>query len=93
MVATGALVTAQVLGGDGWLGFMGNEFGHPEWMDFPRRASRCVLLVTSCAAKQRVMQGLFPSHSNGAASCSQQHIRVGNGSFVELVNDILFTWI
>ena len=27
----------MVLGGDGWLGFMGNEFGHPEWMDFPRR--------------------------------------------------------
>lgn len=28
----------MVLGGDGWLGFMGNEFGHPEWMDFPRCA-------------------------------------------------------
>ena len=28
----------MALGGDGWLGFMGNEFGHPEWMDFPRRA-------------------------------------------------------
>ena len=26
------------LGGDGWLSFMGNEFGHPEWIDFPRRA-------------------------------------------------------
>lgn len=24
------------LGGDGWLTFMGNEFGHPEWIDFPR---------------------------------------------------------
>lgn len=24
------------LGGDGWLNFMGNEFGHPEWLDFPR---------------------------------------------------------
>jgi hypothetical protein len=32
-----ASAPAQVLGGDGWLGFMGNEFGHPEWMDFPRR--------------------------------------------------------
>ena len=29
------------LGGDGWLGFMGNEFGHPEWIDFPRRAVAC----------------------------------------------------
>lgn len=24
------------LGGEGYLGFMGNEFGHPEWLDFPR---------------------------------------------------------
>ena len=25
-----------VLGSDGYLNFMGNEFGHPEWIDFPR---------------------------------------------------------
>ena len=25
------------LGGEGYLNFMGNEFGHPEWIDFPRR--------------------------------------------------------
>jgi len=25
-----------VLGGDGYLNFVGNEFGHPEWVDFPR---------------------------------------------------------
>lgn len=24
------------LGGESWLNFMGNEFGHPEWIDFPR---------------------------------------------------------
>jgi 1,4-alpha-glucan branching enzyme len=23
-------------GGEGYLNFMGNEFGHPEWIDFPR---------------------------------------------------------
>ena len=28
----------MALGGEGWLGFMGNEFGHPEWIDFPRHA-------------------------------------------------------
>eukprot|EP00899_Mesostigma_viride_P000843 jgi/Mesvir1/1075/Mv17590-RA.1 len=27
------------LGGDGYLNFMGNEFGHPEWMDFPREGN------------------------------------------------------
>ncbi len=26
----------MVLGGDAWLNFMGNEYGHPEWIDFPR---------------------------------------------------------
>ncbi|KAH3757607.1 glycoside hydrolase family 13 protein [Pelomyxa schiedti] len=25
-----------LLGGEGYLNFMGNEFGHPEWVDFPR---------------------------------------------------------
>uniref|UniRef100_T1KNW9 Glycosyl hydrolase family 13 catalytic domain-containing protein n=1 Tax=Tetranychus urticae TaxID=32264 RepID=T1KNW9_TETUR len=24
------------IGGEGWLNFTGNEFGHPEWLDFPR---------------------------------------------------------
>ncbi|XP_033127003.1 1,4-alpha-glucan-branching enzyme-like, partial [Anneissia japonica] len=26
----------HALGGEGWLNFIGNEFGHPEWLDFPR---------------------------------------------------------
>jgi len=26
-------------GGEGWLNFMGNEFGHPEWLDFPREGN------------------------------------------------------
>ncbi|KAI4453683.1 4-alpha-glucan-branching enzyme [Holotrichia oblita] len=26
-------------GGDGYLNFMGNEFGHPEWIDFPREGN------------------------------------------------------
>ncbi|XP_071908402.1 1,4-alpha-glucan-branching enzyme 1, chloroplastic/amyloplastic-like [Coffea arabica] len=28
------------LGGEGYLNFMGNEFGHPEWIDFPRFDNR-----------------------------------------------------
>lgn len=27
------------LGGHGYLNFMGNEFGHPEWVDFPREGN------------------------------------------------------
>lgn len=27
------------LAGEGWLNFIGNEFGHPEWVDFPREGN------------------------------------------------------
>jgi 1,4-alpha-glucan branching enzyme len=26
----------MTLGGESYLNFRGNEFGHPEWIDFPR---------------------------------------------------------
>ena len=29
----------SVVGGEGYLNFMGNEFGHPEWIDFPRQGN------------------------------------------------------
>ena len=29
----------KTLGGEGYLNFMGNEFGHPEWIDFPREGN------------------------------------------------------
>ncbi|CAJ2642843.1 1,4-alpha-glucan-branching enzyme 1, chloroplastic/amyloplastic isoform X1 [Trifolium pratense] len=29
----------MTLGGEGYLNFMGNEFGHPEWIDFPREGN------------------------------------------------------
>jgi len=32
------LITASVAG-EGYLNFMGNEFGHPEWIDFPREGN------------------------------------------------------
>ena len=32
------LVTASTMGG-GYLNFMGNEWGHPEWIDFPREGN------------------------------------------------------
>jgi 1,4-alpha-glucan branching enzyme len=32
------LITAAT-GGGGYLNFMGNEFGHPEWIDFPREGN------------------------------------------------------
>lgn len=32
-------ILTMVLGGEGYLAFMGNEFGHPEWVDFPREGN------------------------------------------------------
>ena len=32
------LLTASTING-GYLNFMGNEFGHPEWIDFPREGN------------------------------------------------------
>lgn len=29
----------HALGGEGYLSFIGNEFGHPEWLDFPTAAN------------------------------------------------------
>ncbi len=30
---------SAALGGEGYLNFIGNEFGHPEWVDFPREGN------------------------------------------------------
>ncbi|MBQ6287164.1 MAG: alpha amylase C-terminal domain-containing protein [Bacteroidales bacterium] len=40
-VALHKLIRLATLGtaGDGYLNFMGNEFGHPEWIDFPREGN------------------------------------------------------
>ena len=27
------------ISGNGYLNFIGNEFGHPEWLDFPREGN------------------------------------------------------
>lgn len=32
-------IATLAFGGEGWLNFMGNEFGHPEWLDFPREGN------------------------------------------------------
>ncbi len=51
------LVTCA-LGGEGYLTFMGNEFGHPEWIDFPR-AGMCVRVHMSPALTHTHHQALF----------------------------------
>ena len=34
-----ARLLTMALGGEAWMAFMGNEFGHPEWVDFPREGN------------------------------------------------------
>ena len=29
----------MAIGGEAYMNFMGNEFGHPEWIDFPREGN------------------------------------------------------
>ncbi|MCQ2141899.1 MAG: alpha-amylase family glycosyl hydrolase, partial [Bacteroidales bacterium] len=40
-IALHKMIRLATLGtaGDGYLNFMGNEFGHPEWIDFPRQGN------------------------------------------------------
>ena len=33
------------LGGDGYLNFEGNEFGHPEWLDFPVKVMENLIIM------------------------------------------------
>jgi 1,4-alpha-glucan branching enzyme len=34
-----ARLLTLTLAGEAWMGFMGNEFGHPDWVDFPREGN------------------------------------------------------
>ncbi|XP_058107902.1 1,4-alpha-glucan-branching enzyme 2-2, chloroplastic/amyloplastic isoform X1 [Magnolia sinica] len=48
------------LGGEGYLNFMGNEFGHPEWVDFPR-------------GEQRLPNGtVIPGNNNSYDKCRRR---------------------
>ena len=73
----------MALGGEGWLGFMGNEFGHPEWIDFPRSAQTASaqgafprdiqeLAVLSCLLLQLPMR-----HDWCTRKCASQVSRSG----------------
>lgn len=54
----------MALGGEAWLGFMGNEFGHPEWIDFPRcpAPSCCLPASTADQADLHQLQSTMAPH-------------------------------
>lgn len=58
------------LGGEAYLNFMGNEFGHPEWVDFPREGNnwnyqhcrRCVGRLGASQTHDFCLAGYRPAH-------------------------------
>ncbi|KAH9329540.1 hypothetical protein KI387_001648 [Taxus chinensis] len=57
------------LGGEGYLNFMGNEFGHPEWIDFPRGA-------------QRLPDGKFVPGNNNSFDKCRRRFDLGNAEYL-----------
>lgn len=58
------------LGGEGYLNFMGNEFGHPEWIDFPR-------------GDQRLPNGKFVKGNNNSFDKCRRRFDLGDAEFLK----------
>eukprot|EP00252_Welwitschia_mirabilis_P006854 TRINITY_DN1776_c0_g1_i2.p1 TRINITY_DN1776_c0_g1~~TRINITY_DN1776_c0_g1_i2.p1 ORF type:complete len:853 (-),score=190.68 TRINITY_DN1776_c0_g1_i2:471-3029(-) len=57
------------LGGEGYLNFMGNEFGHPEWIDFPR-------------GDQHLANGKFIPGNNYSFDKCRRRFDLGNAEYL-----------
>ncbi|KAL8140570.1 hypothetical protein V2J09_006591 [Rumex salicifolius] len=57
------------LGGEGYLNFMGNEFGHPEWIDFPR-------------ADQYLPNGKFVPGNNNSFDKCRRRFDLGDANYL-----------
>lgn len=57
------------LGGEGYLNFMGNEFGHPEWIDFPR-------------GDQHLPDGKFVPGNNNSFDKCRRRFDLGNAEYL-----------
>lgn len=64
------------LGGEAYLNFMGNEFGHPEWIDFPRAGNG----ESFHHCRRRVDSAPFgcTEHAAQRAAC----VRAGSGTWL-----------
>lgn len=97
-----------VLGGEAYLNFMGNEFGHPEWIDFPREgngwsykyarrqwslADRDDLKYKYLANFDREMIGLVKQYQVLSALPAQQvYMDPHNKVVVAERNNLVFVW-
>jgi 1,4-alpha-glucan branching enzyme len=57
------------LGGEGYLNFMGNEFRHPEWIDFP-------------TGDQRLPNGKFVPRNNKSFDKCRRRFDLGNAEYL-----------
>ena len=67
------------LGGEGYLNFEGNEFGHPEWLDFPVKATGIVstmLAANSISPTTRFSVTSFSTTSTHVCS-TRKHATAG----------------
>lgn len=83
----------HALGGEGYLNFEGNEFGHPEWLDFPREgngnsflyARRQLNLADDDLLRYRLLNNFDSAMNNteekyGWLNASQAYISLKNES-------------
>jgi 1,4-alpha-glucan branching enzyme len=63
--------------GDGYLNFMGNEFGHPEWIDFPRAGNgwsyKHARRQWGLADNPELRYGLLGTFDADMLACAAQH--------------------
>lgn len=94
------------LGGEGYLNFIGNEFGHPEWVDFPREgnnwshhyARRQWSLVDNKDLKYQYMNNwdkamiktIKENKILAAANANQIHMDGGNKVVIFERNNLIF---
>ena len=71
----------MTLGGDGYLTFMGNEFGHPEWIDFPREGNgwsyHYCRRQWSLADDPNLKYGYLRQFDEDMLSCAKKHRIMG----------------
>ena len=96
------------LGGEGYLNFIGNEFGHPEWVDFPREgnnwshkyARRQWSLVDNPELKykymanfdQAMIKTILQNHVLAALPAQQLNMDSANNVIVFERNNLIFVF-
>ena len=80
----------MTLGGEGYLTFMGNEFGHPEWIDFPREGNgwsyHYCRRQWSLADNPNLRYGFLRQFDKDMVAMSKKH-KVMGGSDTQLALD------